>query len=186
MASITKDETSRSYPELSLVERAGKGRRRMLLIAGLMAIVIGLGSIIGGAAGAVYAYDQAATENVVTPEDASIPAAEVRGPLTMKAQADIIRKHTLERTGGLYYAEMPGRVEQLDEAGNVVLDESGEPVMIPNAAREIWLTATTLTTALNLGIMAYALAAFAVVTGLALVSSGAVFLSLRKSSLNPA
>jgi hypothetical protein len=41
------------------------------------------------------------------------------------------------------------------------------------------MTATTLTTALNLGVMAYALAAFAFVVGLALAASGGVFLSLR-------
>jgi predicted cobalt transporter CbtA len=81
---------------------------------------------------------------------------------------------------------MPRSVEQLDENGTAVLDENGEPVTVPNSAREIWLTATNLTTALNLGIMAYALAAFAVVVGLALVANGAVFLSLRKSSFGTA
>ncbi len=186
MASITTKEARRERPQLRAIETPGRSRHRMLLIASLVAFVIGLGSIGGGVAGAVYTYNQAATENVVTPDDASISEADVRGPLTMKAQVDIIRDHTLERTGGLYYAEMPRSVERLDENGNVVLDENGEPVMVPNSARDIWLTATNLTTALNLGIMAYALAAFAVVVGLALVVNGAVFLSLRKSSLGTA
>jgi hypothetical protein len=186
MASISNKEASPDRPQLTVVAKGGRSRPRVLLIAALAAFVIGLGSIGGGVAGAVYTYNQAATENVVTPDDASIPGAEVRGPFTMKAQVDIIREHTLERTGGLYYAEMPRTVEQVDDNGNVVLDENGEPATVPNTARELWLTATGLTTALNLGIMAYALAAFAIVVGLALVVNGVVFLSLRKSSLSTA
>lgn len=183
---LTKDERTLDHPELSFVDPANRRRRRMLLTAAVVALTIGIGSIVGGIGGAVYTYNQAAAENITTPDDASIAETPVRGPLTMKAQADIIREHTLNRTGGLSYAEMPGRVEQLDEAGNVVIDENGEPVMVSNSAREIWLRATTLTTALNLGIMAYALAAFAVVVGLALVASGGVFLSLRKATYLPA
>ena len=51
--------------------------------------------------------------------------------------------------------------------------------MGPNDARASWLSATTLTTALSVGVMAYALAAFAFVVGLVLVVSGVVFLALR-------
>lgn len=181
MASTVKTRTS-DYKESPFEGRERSGR--LLLVAAVTALTIGIGSIAAGVAGAVYTYGQAATESIVTPDDAAIPGAEVRGPLTMKAQADVIREHTLERTDGLYFAEMPRTVEQVDEAGNVVLNESGEPVMVPNTARDIWLTATTLTTALNLGIIAYAMAAFAVVVGLALVISGAVFLSLRRSEFS--
>jgi hypothetical protein len=97
----------------------------------------------------------------------------------MWSQANIIATHQLESTEGLRYAEMPRQVPQLDDSGSPVLDESGQQVMVSNQARLGWITATTLTTALNLGVMAYALAAFAFVVGLALAASGWVFLSLR-------
>jgi predicted cobalt transporter CbtA len=53
--------------------------------------------------------------------------------------------------------------------------------MVPNAARASWINATSLMTALNLGLVAYALSAFALVVGIALIASGVTFLSLRKA-----
>ena len=45
-------------------------------------------------------------QNIVTPEDASIPNARVDDPATAKSMADIIDKHSLEATGGKTYAEL--------------------------------------------------------------------------------
>jgi hypothetical protein len=154
-------------------------RNRLFLVVAITALFIGVGAIAGGVFGAIYTYNQAVTEHVVTPDDASIPETPVRGPFTMLSQASIIEHHQLDSTGGLRYAEMPRQVQQTDEAGNLVFDEAGEPVMVANAARATWITATTLTTALHLGVMAYALSAFAIVVGIALVGNGIVFLSLR-------
>jgi hypothetical protein len=162
-------------------EKTSVSRRRLLAVVGILALVVGLGSIAGGVVGAVYTWNQAEAQNIVTPEDASIPETAVRGPFTMFSQLDIITHHQLDNTGGLYYAEMPRQVPEVDEAGNPVIGEDGEPVMVPNAARTSWMTATTLTTALSVGILAYALAAFAVVVGITLVVSGFTFLSLRKA-----
>lgn len=69
----------------------------------------------------------------------------------------------------MYYSQMPRMSPQVDENGEAVLDEVGEQVMVPNEARASWLDATTLTTALGLGIVAYALSAFAMVIGLTLM-----------------
>ncbi len=132
--------------------------------------------------GAAYTYNTAVTENVTTPDDARIPEAAVRGPFTMWAQADIITHHQLDRTEGLRYSEMPRTVDQVDEAGNVVLDEAGAPVQVPNDARLSWLDATALTSALNLGTIAYAFSAFAMVVGVAMTAFGLVFLSLREKT----
>ncbi len=162
-------------------ERTSAFRRRLLAVVGTLALVVGLGSIAGGVVGAVYTWNQAEAQNIVTPDDASIPETAVRGPFTMFSQMDIITHHQLDNTGGLYYAEMPRQIPEVDEAGNPVIGEDGEPVMVPNAARTSWITATTLTTALSVGILAYALAAFAVVVGITLVVSGFTFLSLRKA-----
>lgn len=121
------------------------------------------------------------SENIVTPDDAVFPQVPVRGPMSMWAQADIIEHHQLDSTEGLRYSEMPRQVPSVDEAGNPVLGEDGEPVMVPNAARASWINATTLTTALNLGLLAYALSALALVVGITMVASGVTFLSLRKA-----
>jgi hypothetical protein len=137
----------------------------------------------GGIFGAWYTWDQAVAQNVVTPDDAAIPNTPVRGPFTMWAQADIITHHQLGNTDGLYYAEMDRTVPDVDENGAAVLDENGDVVMVPNEVRASWLNATTLTTALSLGIVSYALAAFAFVTGLTLVAVGFVFLQIRKKAM---
>src|SRR5262245_28383318 len=50
--------------------------------------------------------DTLSSERIVTPEDAGIPTSPVTGPEEAKAQADIIREHTLKITGGKTYAEL--------------------------------------------------------------------------------
>jgi hypothetical protein len=157
-------------------------RNRLLTIVAIIALAVGIGSFAGGVFGAAYTYNMAAVENVTTPDDARIPEAAVRGPFTMWAQADIITYHQLDRTDGLRYAEMPRTVDQVDEAGNVVLDETGAPVQVPNDTRLSWIDATALTSALNLGIIAYAFSAFAMVVGVAMTGFGLVFLSLREKT----
>ena len=167
-------------PDVELKLRSNK----LFTIVAMVAIVVGIGSALGGIAGGVYTYQQAAAENVTTPEDAVIAEAPVRGPLTMWAQSDIITHHQLDRTAGLRYSEMERMVPMVDEAGEVVLDEAGEPMMVENEARGSWLDATTLTTALGLGIMAYALSAFALVIGLTLVALGTIVLKLRHAAVS--
>jgi hypothetical protein len=174
-AAIERETTS------VVAERTGVARRRLLAIVGILSLVVGIGSIAGGVTGAVYTWNQAAAENIITPDDAVFPEVPVRGPLSMYAQSAIITYHQLGSTGGLRYAEMPRQVPQVDEAGNPVLDDAGEQVMIPNAARASWINVTALTSALNLGLMAYALAAFAIVIGITLAVSGWTFLSLRRA-----
>ena len=101
----------------------------------------------------------------------------------MWAQADIIKTHQLESTEGFYYAQMERTVPQLDENGAAVLDENGEAVMVPNEARASWLTATTLTSALGLGMLSYGLSALAIATGVTLMVTGFVFLYIRKRAV---
>ena len=155
----------------------------VLLLAGILAMTIGFGAMAGGVLGAWYTWDQAVTQDIVTPDDAAIAEAPVRGPFTMWAQADIITKHQLDRTEGLYYSQMDREVPAVDEAGEPAMDENGEAVMVPNDARASWFDATTLTTALSLGIVSYALAAFAFVTGLTLIVVGYVFIHIRRKAV---
>lgn len=176
MATVVEKKASKAF-----AERTGFARRRLLAVVGILTLVVGIGSLAGGVFGAVYTWGQAAAENITTPDDAIFPEVPVRGPMSLYAQANIIETHQLESTGGLRYAEMPRQVPQLDDAGNQVIGDDGQPVMVANAARAGWVTATSLMTALNLGLLAYALSAFALVVGIALIASGVTFLSLRKA-----
>lgn len=95
-----------------------------------------------------------------------------------RAFAKVMREHTLESTDGLTYAEM-GRFQSAanpdDPAGTsdeaaAAKDDSGQPVS--NGARNIWVTETALTTALNMSYMAERLAVFGMVVGVALLLTG--------------
>lgn len=50
--------------------------------------------------------DALAEERIITAEDAEIPLANVDSAAEAKAQADVIREHALEASGGKTYAEM--------------------------------------------------------------------------------
>lgn len=154
--------------------------KRLLKISSVLAILVGIVVVVAGIWAAVFTYQNVAREKIVTPSDASIPNAAVGDPLTLMSQAEIIRHHTLKTTNDQTYAEMPQQVAKVDASGSAVLDKDGKPVMIANATRNIWVTATTLTTALNLGIIAYALSAFAVLFGLVLIWAGLVASALSR------
>ncbi|MEX1279744.1 MAG: hypothetical protein AB1Z57_09210 [Acidimicrobiia bacterium] len=153
--------------------------RTLVTWVAILSFVVGFGAILGGLGGMWYTYDQAATQDITTPDDAAIPSTPVRGPFTMWAQADIITHHQLDRTEGLFYAQMPRFVDQVDENGEPVIGEDGEVVQVPNEARSSWFSATTLTNALSLGILAYALGFMAVAFGALFVLNGFLFWSLR-------
>lgn len=154
--------------------------KSFLIISGVLAILLGIAVTIGGSSGVVFTYQSISREKIVTTEDSAIPNKPVRDPMTMKAQADVIRKHTLEATKNQTYAQMPREVAQVDASGSAVLDKDGKPVMVPNALRNMWVTATTLTTALNLGIVAYLVSGLAIVFGLSSIWMGVVFIALSK------
>ncbi|MFA9443963.1 hypothetical protein [Egicoccus sp. AB-alg6-2] len=156
---------------------------RLFTLVAIAAIIVGAFSAIGGIGGAVYTYRTAAVENITTPDDAVFAEVPVRGPLSMWAQSDIITHHQLDRTEGLRYAEMERMIPQLDENGDVVLDDAGEPVMVENAARMSWINATALTTVLGLGILSYAFSAFALAVGTVLIGLGLVVLKLRRDAV---
>lgn len=102
--------------------------------------------------------------------------------------AGYMRIHTLEATGGVPYALMP-RFATADGKGTSdptkALQSGGKPV--DNAARNIWVTETALTTALNASYMASQLALFGIVVGIALVLTGFGFaiLSILGALRNP-
>jgi len=93
-----------------------------------------------------------------------------------RAFAQYMRIHTLEATGGQPYAVM-GRYATKDGKGTndptKALLANGRPV--DNPARQIWVTETALTTALNTSYMASQLALFGIVTGIAFLLTGIGF-----------
>ena len=154
--------------------------KKLLKVSSFLAIVAGVVLVGGGIWGATFTYQNIARENITTPEDAAIPGVPVRGPFTLKAQADIIRTHVLNTTGGQTFAEMPRQIPKVDESGNPVLNENGEPVMVVNTTRDLWITATTLITALNLGIITYAFSGFVLLFGLVSIWTGITFYALSR------
>lgn len=166
--------------ETKILETKIQPIKKLLIGTSLVAIVFGIVLTIGGAWGVTFIYTNVARENITTPDDASIPGVPVRGPFTLKAQADIIRTHTLKTTEGKTFAEMPRQIPKIDENGAPVLDESGKPVMVANAARDMWITATTLTTALNLGILSYTLSGFMLLFGVVSIWTGIIFYALSR------
>lgn len=154
--------------------------KKLLKISSVLAIIAGIVLVIGGIWGICFTYKNIAQEKIVTPADASIPEKPVRGPFTLKAQADIIRDHTLKSTGGKTFAEMPRQIPKLDEKGQPVLGSDNKPVMTANTARDIWITATTLTTALNFGIITYVFSGLILLLGCISIWTGVVFYALSK------
>ena len=154
--------------------------KKILLISSFLAVIVGIIFVGGGAWGIMYTYSNVARENITTPDDATIASTPVRGPFTLKAQADIIRFHVLSMTEGKTYAEMPRQIAKLDSTGSPILDENGKPAMAPNTARDMWITATTLTTALNLGIVTYAFSGLILLFGLISIWTGVIFYVLSK------
>ncbi|MFV9505058.1 MAG: hypothetical protein AB4911_10895 [Oscillochloridaceae bacterium umkhey_bin13] len=126
--------------------------------------------------------NQLTAQNIVTPDDASIPNAPVNRIATALSMADIIQHHAAGSSNGLTYAEM-GRfaVESGDPAGTNVADEAlkdgnGRPV--PNQARNTQLTAASLVTSLSLSAMAIGVSYGAVALGIAFAVLGVVVAGL--------
>jgi hypothetical protein len=110
--------------------------------------------------------------------------------------ASYMRVHALEATGGYTYAQM-GRFQAKPDAPKAELAIGGgtdnpqwalvdtatkQPVA--NGARNLWVTETALTTALNTSYMADRLGLFGIVVGIALLLSGIGFFVLAFAALH--
>jgi len=121
------------------------------------------------------------------PDSTPLPTCSVEGEdidSATKARcfAEYIRVHALEAAGGLTYSEL-GRYSAQDgdpkgtnDFAAAATDDAGKP--LSNPVRDTWVTATALSTALNVSFMAYNLALFGVVVGIALLLSGIGFIIL--------
>jgi hypothetical protein len=180
------------------------------LVAAVVLVTFGTISIVLGISGGNTVKDSLKLEQIVgspdmTPSaikgeaqkaglvDVQLPTCTVAGKAVdtgarARCFAQYMRIHTLEATGGVPYAQMP-RFATADGKGtndaSKALVANGRPV--DNAARNLWVTETALTTALNTSYMASQLALFGIVTGIAFLLTGIGFaiLAIAGALRNP-
>jgi hypothetical protein len=175
------------------------------MLAGVVLIAFGIGALVMSFNARSTVTDELAREHIVGSDDmspsgiqpgideagldVSAPSCDVAGEeITTGGEArcfsQYLRIHALEGSGGLTYAQM-GRFLAADDPENpagtsdeeaALTDEEGSPV--PNSARNSWVTATALSTALNQSYMAEQLSLFGIVVGIALILAGIGFLVL--------
>jgi hypothetical protein len=192
-------------------EWGGFGAGAILVAFGVVAIVMGFGGrstvadslkqekIVGSAdmTPALIAKEakEAGLSGVDLPTVAVAGTAIDSGPRA-RAFASYMRIHTLEASGGYTYAQM-GRFQAKPDAPKSALAVGGgtdnpewavmdtatkQPVA--NGARNLWVTETALTTALNTSYMADRLGLFGIVVGVALLLSGIGFIVLAFAALH--
>ena len=158
------------------------------IAASIVLIALSLGLIGVGIAGRDTVRSDLAREQIVGTPDSAIPGQKVDSGSEAREFAAVMRKHTLEATGGQTYAQM-GRF--LDDSGKATEDEAaaakdpktGEAV--ENPARNIWISSTAFQTALNTAYFAESVATFVIAIGAALLLVGIGFLVLTIRLLKP-
>ena len=173
------------------------------VLASIILIVAGIGTIVVAASGQSDVRDKIEQERIVgtpdmNPEDTraaveeagltdviDIPSCEVADKEIdsgdrAKCFAEYMRVHALEDTGGKTYAEMPRFATDdgkgTDDPAEASKDADGNPVS--NPARQIWVTETALSTALNTSFFAEQVAMFSLMVGIALLLVGIGFVVL--------
>jgi lambda repressor-like predicted transcriptional regulator len=169
-------------------------------IAAVVLIAFGIGAIVMSVNGRNTVHNALAQEQIVGSPDmtpaaikaeakqAGLDVASISFPSTSVAGLPIntgdrahafagyMRIHALEASGGLTYSQMP-RYATADGKGTndiaAALKVNGQPQ--DNAARNLWVTETALSTALQSSYMAEQLSLFGLVTGIALLLSGIGF-----------
>ena len=178
--------------------------RKLFEIGGIVAttvlVVFGVISIVMGVNGRNTVHNSLALEQIVgspdmnataiaaeakeagLPASIKLPTADIAGkPINTgeraRAFASYMRIHALEATGGVPYSQLP-RYASADGKGTsdetkALLSPSGKP--LDNPVRNLWITETALTTALNASFLAENVALFGIVVGIALLLTGLGF-----------
>jgi len=134
-------------------------------------------------AGITAAVNKAGLKNVSIPT-CSVANTAVTNGATARCFAQYMQIHALEATGGFFYAQMGQFTakagtpkSQLAPGGGTSNPQYAETdpqtkQPVSNGARNVWVTETALTTALNTSYMASQLALFGLVVGIALLLAG--------------
>ena len=93
---------------------------KIVIAIGLVFALAGLVTMGSGIYINSFVGQQLASQNIVTPDDATIPGVQVDSIATALSMADIIQHHAAARSNGLSYAEM----------GRFAI-ESGDPFQAP-------------------------------------------------------
>jgi hypothetical protein len=194
-----------------LFEWGGFAAGAVLIAFGVVAIVMGFNGrstvadslkqerIVGSADMTPALIAKEAKEAGLTGVD--LPTVAVAGKAIdsgprARAFAGYMRIHALEATRGYTYAQM-GRFEAKPDTPKAELAvgggtdnpqwavmDSASKQPVANGARNIWVTETALTTALNTSYMADRLGLFGIVVGVALLLSGIGFIVLAYAALH--
>jgi hypothetical protein len=175
--------------------------------AGAVLIAFGIAVIVLALSGRSTVHDSLKDEKITgTPDmtpaaikeeaaqaglkDVSLPSCSVAGKEINSGDrarcfAQYMRIHALEASGGLVYAEMP-RFATADgkgtnDAAKASKGPNGQP--LDNPARQVWITETALSTALNVSYMADQLSLFSLVVGVALLLTGVGFIILAAAGV---
>jgi hypothetical protein len=154
-------------PEPAITPAPTESAGKTLRVLSIVVIVAGMVLFAAGVVTWFVVRDQLAAEKIVVSDDAAHFAGDsVDGPLTAFSQANTIRKHALNASGGKTYAEL----DQDDPTRNTVM------------------TASFLRASLFTSVVSFGVAAFAAVVGVLMVILGYVLLKLGKevASLQPA
>jgi hypothetical protein len=158
------------------------------IAASVILIAFGIGAIAIGIDGRNEVRDAIAEQSITATPDApeltngELSAGQaIKTGAQAKAFANVMEHHALESTSGKRYAEM-GRFLTAD--GKETSDENlaakdpktGQPV--ENGLRNLGVTETALTTALNTSFFAERVAVFSIVMGIAMLFTGIGFLVL--------
>jgi hypothetical protein len=207
----TRAVRERSDLMRKLLEWGGFAAGAVLIAFGVVAIVMGFSGrstvadslkqekIVGSADMTPALIAKEAKEAGLTGID--LPTVAVAGKAidngpSARAFASYMRIHALEATGGYTYAQM-GRFEAKPDTPKAALAvgggtdnpqwavvDSATKQPVANGARNIWVTETALTTALNTSYMADRLGLFGIVVGVALLLSGVGFIVLAFAALH--
>jgi hypothetical protein len=120
-------------------------------IAYILSIVIGVVLIVGGTVTWIVVSNTLSDQKITVSDDASCLAGdEVNGPFSAYCEAKIIDEHALEATGGLRYAEL----------------DREDPL------REVAADASFLQASLFTSVVAFGVAAMAILIGLLFILIG--------------
>ena len=170
------------------------------IVATVILVVFGAAAIVMGVNGRNTVRDSLKLEQIVgtpdmnktaiaaeakqagLPASIKLPTADLAGKAINTGQrardfASYMRIHALEASGGLTYAQMP-RYASPDGKGTndptkASKSPSGQP--LDNPVRNVWITETALSTALNASFLAENVALFGIVVGFALLLTGIGF-----------
>jgi hypothetical protein len=149
----------------------------------ILLIALGAVFVAGGSYTAYRGFDakdevknELVAQNIVTPDDASIPGVQVNSVATARSMANIIDHHARDSASGLTYSEMGrfmaanGDVAGTSNEDDALLGDDGKPVA--NALRSSAFQASALRTSLYTSVMAFEISNLVVGLGVLILALG--------------